>query len=271
MLKLAVIDMYNNESNLGLKSITDLLDSRFADISYSVFNLRGEMQLPDLSFDIYISTGGPGHPLDGVEDWGRPYFDLLDDLVAHNRSSWRQKLVFFICHSYQIACHHFGLGKITRRPRESFGIFPVRKTLEGRTDHLFQYLPDPFYAADFRKYQVTRPNFDRLGDLQAEILAIEHEARLPHSPAAIMAFRLGTSIYGTQFHPEAYPEGMYEHIMKPDRRTQIIEDHGATVYEEMLFHLRDPIKLNLTYQKILPQFLQFARKTLYSTSSLPVD
>ena len=152
-MKLAIMDMYDEEPNLGLKSITDLLDHGFPEISYQIFNTRGAGEAPDLSYDVFISTGGPGHPLADLQTWGHPYMDLLDDLVEHNRHAETNKFAFFICHSFQIACHHFGLAKITRRPRESFGIFPVRKTRGGRDDIIFQYLPSPFYAADFRKYQ----------------------------------------------------------------------------------------------------------------------
>ena len=269
-MKVALLDLYNGESNLGRQSITDLLDQRFRHLDYTIYDVRQDLQVPDLSYDIYISTGGPGHPLDGVENWGAGYFQLLDALIEHNQKNTVKKHIFFICHSFQIACHHLGLGKISRRPRPSFGIFPVRKTEEGRTDQIFKYIPNPFCAADFRKYQVLEPNFTRLAELGGEILAIEHESRLPHTASALMAFRIGETIYGTQFHPEAYPEGMLKHISDPNRRTQIIEDHGSTAYESMLFQLRDPIKLTLTYEKVLPQFLKSAVSKL-SSAALPVE
>ena len=264
-MRLAILDMYNGETNLGLKSIIDLVSRRFPQLTYEVFDVRQKQQIPDLSFDIFISSGGPNHPLHGEELWGEEYFRLLDQLYHHNSSQPDKKFAFFICHSFQIACHHFGIGKVIRRPRESFGIFPIRKTEAGIHDPLFQYLPDPFYAADFRKYQIIRPNFERIQALGCRVLAIEHEAaRLPHSEPALMAFRLGETMLGTQFHPEAYPEGMLKHFSQPDRRIQIIETHGATVYESMLFHLRDPIKLNFTHEKVLPEFLRFAVKSISS-------
>ena len=270
MTKLAVLDMYNGETNLGLKSITDLLDQRFGNIHYQVFDVRAGLELPDLSFDIFISTGGPGHPLEDEDKWGPSYYALVDRLISHNQSNDQKKYLFFICHSFQIACHFLRLGKILRRPRESFGLFPVRKTEEGGRDHIFQYLPNPFCAADFRKYQILKPDFNRIEQLGVEILAIEHESRLPHSDPALMAFKMGDEIYGTQFHPEAYPEGMLSHISDHTRREQIITDHGATTYEAMMFQLRDPLKLSLTYEKVLPQFLKTAVKALSSTL-IPVE
>lgn len=270
MIKLAILDMYNGETNLGLKSITDLLDQRFASIRYEVFDVRLALELPDLSFDVYVSTGGPGHPLDGEEKWGGAYYELVDSLIAHNQRSHQKKHVFFICHSFQIVCNYLNVGKIVRRPRESFGLFPVRKTAEGDADHIFKYLPNTFCAADFRKFQVIRPDFRRIEELDAEILAIEHESRLPHSDPALMAFKLGDEMYGTQFHPEAYPEGMLSHFSDPSRREQIITDRGATVYEAMLIQLRDPLKLSLTYEMVLPQFLKSAIKAL-SSALVPVE
>lgn len=264
MTKLAILDMYNGETNLGLKSITDLIDQRFASIHYEVFDVRASLQIPDLSFDIYISTGGPGHPLEDEDKWGPAYYNLVDRLISHNQAAERKKYVFFICHSFQIACQYLSFGKIKRRPRESFGLFPVRTTAEGSLDPLFKYLPNPFCAADFRKFQVLKPDFGKIEELNASILAIEHESRLPHSDPALMAFKIGNEIYGTQFHPEAYPEGMLAHFSEHSRREQIITDRGATVYEAMLFQLRDPLKLSLTYEKVLPQFLRTAVKALSS-------
>ena len=127
MIKLAVLDMYNGETNLGLKSITDLLTQRFSGVHYEIFDVRKELEIPDLSFDLYISTGGPGHPLEDEDKWGPQYYALLDQLISHNQVNSQKKYLFFICHSFQIACHYLRLGKISRRPRESFGLFPVRK------------------------------------------------------------------------------------------------------------------------------------------------
>ncbi len=269
-MRIAVLDMNNGEPNLGLKSITDLLDQRFSYADYQVFDVRQHRQVPDLNYDIYISSGGPGHPMDGSAQWGPAYFDLCDALRHHNEVHEDKKHVFFICHSFQIACAHYGIGKISRRPRPSFGLFPARQTEEGFKDPIFRELPNPFCIADFRRYQVLKPNFDRLEAINGEILAIEHEARLPHTSSALMAFRIGECIYGAQFHPEAYPEGMLRHITEADRREQIIEDHGATVYEAMMVQLRDPTKLTLTYEKVLPEFLKSAIKRL-SSSVVPVQ
>ncbi len=264
MLRVAVIDMYDGTPNLGLGSILEMLDRDFPDMSYDVFDIRQHHEVPDLSYDIYINTGGPGHPLQGNDAWEDRYFALLDGIHGYNAAQDRKKFVFFICHSFQIACHYYGVGKVTRRPMESFGIVPVLKTSAGLQDRLLRHLPQPFYAADFRAYQVVDPNPANLESVGIEILAMEDPSHHDFPDLAVMAIKFGETVYGTQFHPEAYMEGMLDHFDRPDRKKQILEKHGSHAYEEMMFHLRDPIKVELTHQTVLPGFLRFASKTLSS-------
>ncbi|MDH3651441.1 MAG: GMP synthase, partial [Saprospiraceae bacterium] len=155
-------------------------------------------------------------------------------------------------------------ARVSRRPAKSFGIFPVVKSGMGRTDALFQYLPRPFYVADFREYQVVEPNYERLQEIGGNILAIEHPDVHDFEHQAIMAVRFSDEIYGTQFHPEAFPEGMLRYFAEPDRREHILEGYGSTTYEEMMFHLRDPIKVQLTHNRVLPGFLNIASNSLSS-------
>lgn len=264
MLKAAIIDMYDGTPNLGLESIIHVIESEVPQMRYRCYDVRAKQELPDLNHDVFIFTGGPGHPLDGVEVWGKGFFALLDEIVDYNRDHEVKKFAFFICHSFQIACHHFGVGKITRREKDSFGIFPMLKTDEGQADRLFEYLPQPFYAADFRSYQVTRPKKGQLIRSGARILAMEDPDRHEHRNLAIMAVRFTPEMYGVQFHPEAYPQGMSEYFNDVKRKKQIIKHHGSPVYEEMMFHLRDPIKIGQTHRKLLPGFLKCASEYLSS-------
>lgn len=260
--------MYNNTPNLGLGSIAHVLETEFQQIHYERYDVRAQQQIPGIDHDIFISSGGPGHPLDGIEQWGESYLGLLDHIVEHNRVAVRKKFVLFICHSFQIACHHFKVGKITRRKKDSFGIFPLLKTEEGLRDHLFEYLPQPFYAADFRSYQVTRLQQKQLARIGARVLATEHPRHQVYKTPALMAVRFTPEMYGFQFHPEAYPRGMSEYFMDPKRKKQIVKEHGRQVYEEMMFHMRDPLKIGLTHRKLLPGFLQYACHALEPSQAL---
>ncbi|MCB0689715.1 MAG: homoserine O-succinyltransferase [Saprospiraceae bacterium] len=265
MLKAAIIDMYDGTPNLGMASIFRVFNEQFPDIEYEVYDIRGKQEVPSMQYDIYISTGGPGHPLEGNEAWEDEYYKLLDDIWYHNQKSDSKKFVFFICHSFQIACDHFGVGKITQRPQDSFGIFRVAKTEAGRTDRLFASLPDPFYAADFRSYQVIDADVVRLQELGIQILAQEYHKNHDFPHLALMAVRFSDTIYGVQFHPEAYPEGMLEYFQQESRKKVIIEQFGRAAYEEMIFHTKDPIKVSLTNKKVLPGFLEYATRSLTCT------
>lgn len=262
MLKAAIIDMYDGTPNLGMGSIFRLFNEQFPEIKYEVFDIRGKQEVPSLDYDIYISTGGPGHPLEGNEAWEKQYYQLLDDIWLHNEVSTGKKFVFFICHSFQIACDHFGIGKITPRPADSFGVFRIAKTLQGRNDQLFRSLPDPFYAADFRSYQVIDPDWDRLEDIGSEVLAVEYHKNHDFPHLAVMAVKFSDAMYGVQFHPEAYPDGMIEYFQQEARKKIVIEEYGRAAYEEMMFHTRDPIKVGLTNKKVLPGFLEYASRSL---------
>jgi GMP synthase-like glutamine amidotransferase len=261
-LKIAILDMYNNLPNEGMRCILRLVrqtqKNSSISISYDIFNVRANVELPDLSYDIYLSSGGPGSPLPTDEAWEKPYFSLIDNLLAWNQTHDRKKHVFLICHSFQLVSRHLGVGVISKRKSTSFGIFPMHKTAEGEAEFLFQGLAEPFFAVDSRDYQVTEPDTARLTELGVEILVMEKER--PHIPLdrALMALRFTPEIIGTQFHPEADGEGMLRHFQTDAKREQIVTTHGEAKYQEMLRLLQDPDTIELTESIILPTFLQQA-------------
>jgi GMP synthase-like glutamine amidotransferase len=270
-LKIAILDMYNNSPNEGMRCIRQLVrraqETSPVSLSFDVFNVRANRELPDLSYDIYLSSGGPGSPLPTEEAWEKPYFDLIDSLFAWNQEQEQKKYVFLICHSYQLVSRHLGIGLVGKRKSTSFGIFPMHKTPAGATDALLHLLPDPFFSVDSRDYQVTEPNEARLQELGIEILVMEKER--PHVPLerAIMALRFTPEIIGTQFHPEADGEGMLRHFQTPAKREQIIADHGEAKYEEMVRLLQDPNTIELTESLVIPTFLQQAIAALAPTAA----
>ena len=267
-IKATIIDLYNNEENLGIGAIEELLtdfDSKIngQSLSYQTFETRYKAEIPDLSFDIFISSGGPGSPFEGEGTvWEKKYFSLLEKLWNHNQSSDRKKYLFFICHSFQMMTRFFNLGEVTKRNSRSFGIFPVHKTEEGMNDPILKDLPEPFFAADFRWWQVTQPNKKVLGELGAEILALEKDRPHKNYERALMAVRISPEIFGVQFHPEAHPEGMRYHYRQEKIKRKVIEDHGEKKYEDIIEKLEDPEKVVLTQKTVLPEFLSNAIKKL---------
>jgi GMP synthase-like glutamine amidotransferase len=264
-LKIAILDMYDNQPNEGMRCILRLIRQAQADgaaLHFDIFNVRAAVSLPTLDYDIYISSGGPGSPLPTTEAWEQPYFALIDSIFAWNSIHVRKKHLLLICHSFQLVSRHLGVGSLSKRKSTSFGIFPISKTAEGETDPLFAALPAPFYAVDSRDYQVTEPDADRLADLGIKILCMEKER--PHVPLerAIMAIRFTPEIVGTQFHPEADGEGMLRYFLTDAKRQQIVQEYGEDKYNDMVRLLQDPGTIELTESVVVPTFLQQAIEAL---------
>ena len=268
-LRVAVLDMNNNLPNQGMRCILQIIrnfqERDHVDLVYDVFNVRGSDELPDLSYDVYISSGGPGSPLASDEAWEPRFFQLIDDLFDWNERNTRKKFVFLICHSFQLVVRHLELGLLSKRRSTSFGIFPMHKEADGLTDPMLKGLPDPFYAVDSRDYQITKPNKSRLRTFGASILC--REKIRPHVPLdrAIMAIRFSDEVMGTQFHPEADNQGMLLHMKTDERRKQIVKLFGQRKYDDMVDYLQDPNKIALTESVILPGFLRRALRAQHVT------
>ncbi len=264
LVKVAVIDMNNGAPNQGMRGIQEVLgkyrEQHMLNMEYDIFDARCKSEMPDTGYDIYISSGGPGNPYDGEnQGWETEYFRLLDDLEAFNATHEQQKkYVFFICHSFQLACRKYGIGKVVKRRSTSFGIFPVHITGAGHSDPVFSGLPDPFYAVDSRDWQVIEPNWAQIEQMGASVLALEKERPHIELERCIMAVRFTNEFIGTQFHPEADATGMKMYLQLEEKKKGIIENHGVEKYNDMLYQLEDPDKIMLTQSLILPNFLDEA-------------
>lgn len=258
-IKIAVLDMYKGEPNQGMRCIVDIIGRFNTMVDFKVYDIRGKGELPEMTkYDIYISTGGPGNPLDGDGTWDRKYFDFIDALNAWNKENGIKKYVLFICHSFQMACHHFGLAEITKRNSTSFGIMSVHKTPEGQTDPLFEGLPNPFYAIDSRDYQVVQPKLSIFEQKGAKILSLEKIRDHVAYERAIMAVRFNDYFVGTQFHPEADPISYIANLKTKEKRDKIIEMKGKSKFRDMLEDLLDEDKIYKTNETIIPNFLRGA-------------
>src|SRR6267154_5500127 len=88
----------------------------------------------------------------------------------NNFSNYPKKHVFFICHSFQLACRHFKIGNVCKRKSTSFGVFPVHMTAEGIDEIVFKGMQDPFFAVDSRDFQVIEPDNNRIDKLGVKVL-----------------------------------------------------------------------------------------------------
>jgi homoserine O-succinyltransferase/O-acetyltransferase len=262
MIKVAILDLYNGIPNQGMRCIKELVQAHPANLEYQVFDVRQHNEVPRAEdFDIYISSGGPGNPSEGDGVWDKKYFDLIDTLWQHNLvAENHKKHIFFICHSFQMVCGHFGLGEVTRRQSTSFGIFPVHKTLRGKLDPIFEGLYDPFFAVDHRDYQLVQPDLKVFRKFGATILALEKIRTHVEYERAIMAVRLSPEFVGVQFHPEADAVGMAAHFEKVENKQKVIDNHGEKKYKTMIRDLHDPKKIAFTHKTLIPTFLNNALK-----------
>ena len=265
MVRIAILDLYEGLENQGMRCIRQIIDDWGIQHNYEVkrdeFEVRLQKQIPDSSFDIYISSGGPGSPIDSIgSDWEQLYFAWLSSMEQWNNDPEQsnKKHVFFICHSFQLVARNYNIGKVKKRNSTAFGIFPIHMLATGQNENMFDGLPDPFYAMDSRDYQVVEPDYDRLAEMNASILAIEKER--PHVPyeRAVMAVRFNDYFFGTQFHPEADATGMSMYLQREDKKKTIIDNYGVEKWQSMIDHLNDPDKIMYTYSHILPNFLQSA-------------
>ena len=224
-VKVAILDLYDGYENQGMRCIRTLLkewaETNDLDVQSTEFNVRQKDELPDTSYDVYISSGGPGDPLKSrFEDWDIAWIRWLDNIVRWNKNpnTTEKKHVFFICHSFQLACRYFNAGIVCKRKSNSFGVFPMHMLEAGKDEPVLNGLKDPFYAVDSRDFQVIQPNHQLLNEMGASILCIEKK------PSACS-------------------------------RQSVIENHGEEKLNNMLEHLSDPDKILWTYSHIIPNFL----------------
>ncbi len=259
-IRIAILDMYDGEPNQGMRCIVDIINRFNQIVSFQVFDVRGKCQFPNIEkFDIYISTGGPGNPLEGNGNWDLKYYDFIDQLNDWNSKNKIKKHVLFICHSFQMACYHFGLAQITKRKSTSFGVMTIHKTEEGMNDPIFEGLSNPFYAIDSRDYQVVQPKLSIFKKKGAKIISLEKiRNHRGDYERAIMGVRFNDYFVGVQFHPEADPMSFIANLKNEDKRNKIIEMKGRTKFRNMLEDLLDEEKIFKTNETIIPNFLRIA-------------
>jgi GMP synthase-like glutamine amidotransferase len=264
-VKVALLDLYEGRANQGMRCIRTILqewaEANELQLQLDEFDVRLKNELPGTSYDIYISSGGPGDPLvSRFEDWDIAWSRWVDKMERWNKnpSNQHKKHIFFICHSFQLACRYFNAGLVSKRKSTAFGVFPIHMLDAGKNDPVFDGLRDPFYGVDSRDYQVIQPNHDLLNSMGAKILCIEKSR--PHVPyeRAIMGIRFNEYMIGTQFHPEADAPGMSMYLKTEEKKKTVIESHGEDKLWSMLLHLDDPDKIMWTYSHILPNFLNQA-------------
>jgi homoserine O-succinyltransferase/O-acetyltransferase len=265
MIRIAILDLYEGQPNQGMRCLREIINQwgeyHHLDLTWDEFEVRQQQQVPDLSYDFYLSSGGPGSPLESEgSEWESVYFNWLSSVENWNNdpANTSKKHVFFICHSFQLICRHYNLAQVTKRKSTAFGVFPVHLTPAAQNETVFSDLHDPFYVVDSRDYQVIQPDYNKLQMMGSTILCIEKDR--PHVPyeRAVMGIRFNPYMIGTQFHPEADAVGMSMYLQTDEKKATVIENHGEEKWKSMIEGLNDPEKIMWTYTHILPNFLNSA-------------
>jgi homoserine O-succinyltransferase len=269
LIKIATIDLYNNERNEGIRCIREIVTevqsrNKEQKITYEVFDTRFKDEVPGIENDIFISSGGPGSPFEGEgTKWEKDYFNLIQKIWDHNQKNpERKKYLFFICHSFQMMGRFFKFGTVNQRHSKSFGVMPFTLTQEGKSDNILKGLSNPFYAADIRQFQVIDPDKKTMNQLGAKILSYEIVDDSEKAQPALAAVRISEEIVGTQFHPEADPESMLYHFKQDERKKQVVDKYGEERYFEMIKILERPDTIQKTRKTVIPSFLNYAIEQL---------
>lgn len=263
-LSIAILDLYNGIPNEGMRCIQQILahwqQTTGLLVRYTIYDVRQHLQVPDLGYDAYISSGGPGSPIASEgSQWETMYFDWLSSLQEYNLLARKaeQKQAFFICHSFQLLCRFLGVGTVCKRKSTAFGVFPIHVMHEAylQQEPLLAGLGNPFYVVDSRDYQVIGIDALHLQLMGGEVLCIEKERPHVHLERAAMCIRFNAWFFGTQFHPEADAEGMRKYLLRDDKKEGIIAQYGLDKWQTMLDYLQHSDKICYTHQHLLPNFL----------------
>lgn len=263
--RLAILDMNNGFQNKGIPSLKSIAQ-RFSGLEVEVFDVRKKNQIPNLDFDIYLFSGGPGAPFKLNQSWEERFYSLLDDLWSFNletKSPNKKKFCFFICYSFQLICQYKKLGRVSQRRSSSIGTYPVHLTLQGKTDVILGNRNDEelLYVADFRDYQVTSIDEVFLANSDVAVLAYEKLRLHVNLERAVMAMKFSNQWYGTQFHPEAQAADLAVYFKNPAKEAEIIKKKGVDKYKEMLRFIETPDGVKKS-NRVIPIFIEYALSQL---------
>ncbi len=179
--RIAILDLYEGLENQGMRCLREIVLSfgiaHNLDVTLHEFDVRLQNKVPDMSYDVYISSGGPGSPLATKgSKWESHYFSWLNAVEKWNEDEGnvQKKYVFFICHSFQLVCRYWELATVCERKSTSFGVFPIHMLEDAHDELVFNGMADPFYAVDSRDFQVIEPRMNILYK-GAKILCIEKD------------------------------------------------------------------------------------------------
>ena len=91
-IRIARLDLYQGYENQGMRCIREIINQwsevNELDVILDEFDVRQKLSLPDFSYDLYISSGGPGSPLESIEEeWDIQYMEWLKNMLLYNNNT----------------------------------------------------------------------------------------------------------------------------------------------------------------------------------------
>jgi GMP synthase-like glutamine amidotransferase len=153
---------------------------------------RGELPPgPPADYGAVLAMGGKAHP---HEEDAYPW--LRDEVAYLERVLAAGVPTLGVCLGAQLLVRAAG-GRVEASPEPEIGWFPVELTDEAGDDAVFGELPRRFSTFQWHEYSAGVPP----GGVE-----------LARSPGGPQAYRLGTSVWGVQFHPEVRHEQLVSWI-----------------------------------------------------------
>ena len=66
MTRIAILDLYEGQPNQGMRCLREIINQwgeyQNLEVEWDEFDVRQKNEVPDMTYDIFISSGGPGSP-----------------------------------------------------------------------------------------------------------------------------------------------------------------------------------------------------------------
>ena len=208
--------------------------------------------------DLYLSSGGPGSPLDSQgTPWGAAYAHFLDTICeAHERRRDDAPGLMPICYSFELVVLHFDVARLALRAEKKFGVQPQYTTAAGQAHPLLAMFKDRIFAFEHRNWDALDPDAKKLSALSGAVLAAESRPGLDDKGLSITALHIGPGIESTLFPPEADRAGIRDWIDKPESEAAFKEAYGVLTHERMMRTIEHPERIDRAHKEVIPGFLR---------------
>jgi len=266
-LHVCLVDMNNGLPNQATRCFKQIVEAfrvrakrhnETLEVKLTHVQPRNLGELPGSDVDLVLSSGGPGSPFEGYEDaWCTGYRKLLDRVVdANKKDPISAPKALVVCHSFELAVLHFGVGKMQKRSSLKFGLMPAYTTKIGRDTDFLRPYGDRLFTWEHRNWEAVDIDLSKLASLGGALLATEsREGQPPDKGRAALGMKFGPGISGTQFHPEADKPGVMAWIEKPEHKVAVTDAYGQLLYDRMVKSLSNPDRLAKTFALLIPGWL----------------